>query len=451
MRHGPSLLARISLVLTVMGCASVVAADPTVAAPESVSIRGQITYNWQRHGAFSDPRGAGANSLTSSADKMYTFSGTAFLGMRPWAQGELYFNPEIAQGVPFTGNLVGLGGFTNGEITRAAGSTPTLYRQRLFVRHTWNRGGGTEVLEAGQNQLAGRVDRNRVVLTAGNFSTLDVFDGNAYAKDPRTQFMNWGAWTYAAYDYAADSRGFGWGAAVEWYQEGWVFRLGRMTGPREPNGLATDFSIGRRFGDQVEVEREHRLGGQPGKVRLLWWHNRAVLARFDDATQWQLANPGVYPDPRALVASRTGVQDKSGLGLNLEQAFSSAAGVFLRWMKADGKTETHAFTEADGSLATGLLLQGSLWGRGDDSLGIAFMQNSLSAQRRRFLEVGGTSFFIGDGSLDYKPETIWETFYSRAVAPDAWVSLGVQHVVNPAYNAARGPVNVLAIRFHADF
>ena len=427
------------------------AADAPEAAPESVSIHGQVTYNWQKHLAFSDSRGAGPNSLMSSAEKMYTFTGTAFLGMRPWANGELYFNPEVAQGVPFTGNLVGLGGFTNGEITRAAGSTPSVYRQRLFVRQTWNRGGGTEMLEAGANQLAGSVDRNRVVLTAGNFSTLDVFDNNAYAKDPRTQFMNWGSWTYAAYDYAADSRGFGWGAALEWYQDAWAFRVGRMTGPKEPNGLPVDFALGKHYGDQLEVEREHVLGGQPGKVRMLWWHNRAVLARYDDATQWQLANPGVYADPRALVSSRTGEQDKHGLGLNIEQAFSPAVGFFLRWMKADGKTETHAFTEADGSLATGLLLNGSLWGRSDDSVGVAFMQNTLSAQRRRFLASGGTSFFIGDGYLDYKPETIVETFYSRSVARDAWVTLDYQHVANPAYNAARGPVNVVAVRFHVDF
>lgn len=427
------------------------AADAPEAAPESVSIHGQVTYNWQKHLAFSDSRGAGSNSLMSSAEKMYTFTGTAFLGMRPWANGELYFNPEVAQGVPFTGNLVGLGGFTNGEITRAAGSTPSVYRQRLFVRQTWNRGGGTEMLEAGANQLAGSVDRNRVVLTAGNFSTLDVFDNNAYAKDPRTQFMNWGSWTYAAYDYAADSRGFGWGAALEWYQDAWAFRVGRMTGPKEPNGLPVDFALGKHYGDQLEVEREHVLGGQPGKVRMLWWHNRAVLARYDDATQWQLANPGVYADPRALVSSRTGEQDKHGLGLNIEQAFSPAVGFFLRWMKADGKTETHAFTEADGSLATGLLLNGFLWGRSDDSVGVAFMQNTLSAQRRRFLASGGTSFFIGDGYLDYKPETIVETFYSRSVARDAWVTLDYQHVANPAYNAARGPVNVVAVRFHVDF
>lgn len=101
-------------------------------------------------------------------------------------------------------------------------------------------------------------------------------------------------------------------------------------------------------------------------------------------------------------------------------------------MNADDKVETHAFTEADGSLAKGLLLHGSLWGRVDDSMHMAFMRSTLSAQRRRFLASGGASFFIGDGYLDYKPESIIETFYSRSVARVVGVTLDYQHVANPA-------------------
>ena len=59
--------------------------------------------------------------------------------------------------------------------------------------------------------MAGRVTKDRVVLTVGNFSVLDIFDDNAYAKDPRTQFLNWSNMAHTAYDYGADARGFGWG------------------------------------------------------------------------------------------------------------------------------------------------------------------------------------------------------------------------------------------------
>ncbi|HPU54420.1 MAG TPA: carbohydrate porin, partial [Burkholderiaceae bacterium] len=264
-------------VLAAVAAALCTGAWAQTADTEDWSARYQSTYNAQRHPAFRS-RYDGPNSLGASPDRMHTFSATAHWGTRLWKGGELYFNPELAAGVPFSRNLIGLGGFTNGEITRAAGSEPKPYIQRLFVRQTWNQGGGSEKLHADFNQMAATVDRHRVVLTAGNFSTLDVFDDNAYAKDPRTQFMNWGNWTYAAFDYAADARGFGWGAALEWYRGDWVLRAGRMTSPRVPNGLQLDFALGRHYGDQIEVEHAHTLAGLPGAVRLLAWRNRAVLA-----------------------------------------------------------------------------------------------------------------------------------------------------------------------------
>lgn len=415
---------------------------------EETSAKYQLTYNWQRHPAFNSAY-AGFNSMSAAADKMYTFSLTAHWGTRLWSGGELYFNPEIASGVPFTENLVGLGGFTNGEITRAAGTTPKAYRQRLFVRQTWNQGGGTEKLESDFNQMAGTVDRNRTVLTVGNFSTLDVFDDSAFAKDPRTQFMNWSNWTYSSWDYAADARGFGWGFALEFYQGDWVYRLGRMTGPKEPNGLPVDFNLLKHYGDQFEIERAHTLNDQPGKVRLLYYRNRAVLASFDDATAYLLANNPT--DKQTIFNVRNGEKIKQGLGLNLEQALSDQVGVFFRGMKSDGKTETYAFTEVDSSLSAGMLIKGNKWGRAQDTVGLSLMTNYLSPERRRFLEKGGVSFFIGDGDLQYKPEAIFEGFYNWNVVKGLWLTGDYQRIQNPAYNSSRGPINVFAVRAHAEF
>jgi len=126
-------------------------------------------------------------------------------------------------------------------------------------------------------------------------------------------------------------------------------------------------------------------------------------------------------------------------------------------MKADGKTETYAFTEADGSLSTGLVFKGGLWGRSDDAVGVAFMHNTLSPERRGFLAAGGMSYFIGDASansttsLAYKPEQILEAFYSFQMTRSTWLTTDYQRIQNPAYNADRGPVNVYALRFHAEF
>lgn len=415
---------------------------------EETTAKYQSTYNWQRHPSIASPY-ASINSLSASAERMYTFSLTAHWGTRLWSGGELYFNPEITSGVPFTGNLVGLGGFTNGEITRAAGTTPKVYRQRLFIRQTWNEGGGTEKVESDFNQMAGTVDKNRTVLTVGNFSTLDVFDDNAYAKDPRTQFMNWANWTHSAWDYAADARGFGWGVALEFYQDDWVYRLGRMTGPKEPNGLPVDFNLLKHYGDQIEVERSHMIGDQPGKVRVLLYRNRAVLASFNDATAYLLANNPV--NKQTIFNVRNGEKVKYGIGLNIEQAINSDIGLFLRAMKSDGKTETYAFTEVDSSLSTGVLLKGSQWGRAEDTIGLAFVGNYASPERRRFLAAGGISFFIGDGQLQYKPEMIVETFYNLSLRKGFWLTGDYQRIQNPAYNSSRGPVNVYALRLHAEF
>ena len=433
-----------------LGAAAVQAQQTdTSASEEFEQARYQSTYNTQRHPAF-PAVGSGLNSLTPGADTMFTFSLTGHWGQRLDSGAEVYLNAELASGLPFSGNLVGLGGFTNGEITRAAGSTPKPYLQRLFWRQTWNQGGEREWLASDFNQMAGWVDRNRFVLTAGNFSTLDVFDDNAYAKDPRTQFMNWGHWTYGAYDYAADARGFGWGVAAEWYRGDWVLRLGRMTGPKRPNELQIDWDLLRHYGDQIEVEHAHTLAGQPGKVRVLAWRNRAVTASFKDATAYLQSHPGA--DAQSFFQLRQGEKTKYGLGLNLEQALSPEVGLFLRAMKADGRTETYAFTEIDASLSAGTLVNGRGWGRAQDHVGLALMDNRISRERRGFLEAGGMSYFIGDGPLfRYRPERGVEAFYSLGVNKHLWLTADVQRIHNPAYNALRGPVNVYALRLHAQF
>lgn len=415
--------------------------------------RYQSTWNTQRHPAFA-AAGSGMNSLGPGADRMFTFSLTGHWGHRFESGAELYLNAEMAAGDPFARNLVGLGSFTNGEITRAAGTTPKPYLQRLFWRQTWNQGGEREWLASDFNQMARQVDKNRFVLTAGNFSTLDVFDDNTYAKDPRTQFMNWSHWTYSAFDYAADARGFGWGVAAEWYRNDWVFRLARMTGPQRPNELPVDRDLLRHYGDQFEVEHAHELNGQPGKARVLVWRNRAVTASFNDATAWLQAHPPATDEDRqAFFKVRNGEKTKYGLGLNLEQALSPDVGLFLRTMKADGRTETWAFTEVDASLSVGTLVNGRPWGRAQDHFGLALMENRLSNDRRKFLEAGGISYFIGDGPghFSYRPERGHEAFYSVGLGKHLWVTGDWQRIRNPAYNALRGPVNVYALRLHAEF
>lgn len=419
---------------------------------QSWDARFQTSYTWQKKPGFGAAY-SGPNSLSPDKEISYTFTTTAFLGLRPWRDGEIYLNAEMGQGVPFS-DLLGTAGFTNGEVTRVAGTNPKIYRQRLFLRQTWNLGGGAQRVESDFNQLAGEVDKNRLVLTVGNFSTLDVFDGNAYAHDPRRQFMNWAHMTSLAYDYAADARGYGWGVAGEWYQDDWTLRLGRMTGPLQPNMLPTDYNLYRHHGDQAEIEHRHEWNGQPGSVRLLTWRNRAILARYDDAIAYG-NSVNWAPDPQYgrqyIFKVRNTEQIKYGLGVNADQALSDDLGVFVRAMWSDGKTETEAFTEADRSVAAGVSLKGTRWGRPQDTVGLALARNDLSADRRHYLENGGISFFIGDGALNYRPETTLEGYYSWNISKGVWLGADYQRIANPAYNAERGPVNVYGTRLHLEY
>jgi hypothetical protein len=405
----------------------------------------QSTYVWQGKPAFAAAY-SGPNSLSPEREHSYSFTATAAVGWRPWSGGEMYLDAEAARGVPLSG-LTGLAGFTNGEMARTSGPTLRIYRARAFVRQTWGMGGEQDVIESDANQLAGKTDKRRWVFTAGNLSVLDIFDDNAYSHDPRTQFMNWSLMTHGAYDYAADARGYSWGAALEWYHDDWAVRAGRFIQPKEPNQQKLDPRIFRHYGDQLEVEHGHLLGDRPGKLRVLVFRGRAKMSRFRDAID-VAARTGGIPDINAV---RFGEQSKRGFGVNLEQALSSNLGLFARASRADGATETYAFTEIDRSISGGLLIKGAAWARSADTVGLAFARNGLASARRDYLAAGGISFFIGDGALRYRPETLVETFYDLAIAKGFRIALGGQYIRNPAYNADRGPAKVASMRLHAEF
>ena len=417
-----------------------------------VNIHGQTTYINQRYNNFTSSY-SGMNSMSAQKSMAYTWSGTLFFGARVAPNTDIYFNPEVISGVPFS-DLTGLGGFSNGEANKSAGLNAKFYSARAFLRQTINQEGEKVVLENEANQITQTVSSNRVVVTAGQFSTLDIFDDSRYAKDPRIQFMNWGNMTYLAYDYAADARGYSTGLAGEWYLSNWVMRASRMLAPKSPNGRDLNWQIFNTYGDQIEVERQHNIADLPGKVSVLAYRNRMILARFQDATNYVVANNA--QGTQAINNVRTNYQYKTGVGINGEQALTKDLGIYGRAFTSDGHTETMSFTEADNSISVGMGLNGTSWSRPKDTIGISMMQNGLSSYRKNYLQSGGVSYFIGDyagpgQAISYRPERIGEVYYNATVIKNVLAGLNFQHINNPAYNAARGPVNILSFRIHAEF
>jgi hypothetical protein len=424
----------------------------------------QLTVIGQHKPAFRAPYtnlGGTPNSLRPEAEDSWTVSTTAYLSWRLWDGGQLHLVPEVISLVPLS-ELKGLGGgIPNGELQKTGEPKPTLYRSRLFLRQTWNLGGEAAELEAGPLQRAGTVTARRVVLTVGNLSVLDVFDRNAYAGDVRQQFVNMAFMTHAAFDFAADARGYSWGLAAEWHHDAWSLRAGRFLVPRDPNQLSLDPRILRWYGDQVELERRHQIDGEPGALKLLLYRNRANAGRFDEALDALRADPsrnatactgfsygsGNATAPDLCWARRA--NSKLGVGLNLEQR-AGWIGVFGRAMVSDGRTEVYSYTSADRSLSMGAILDGERWGRPDDAAGLGWAGHAISAAHAAYLAAGGIDGFVGDGALSRATERVIEAWYRVSIVRGAWLTLDAQRIVNPGFNADRGPVTVWGARLHLE-
>jgi hypothetical protein len=403
------------------------------------------------------------NSLSPRAEWSFTGTATLFLGARLWAGGEAYVVPEVISERPFSG-LRGLGGaIQDFELQKTGSEAPTIYRSRAYLRQTFGLGGGVVARGSDQLQLGGRVDRRRVVVVLGNFSVLDFLDKNTFTSDTRQQFLSLAFMTHAAWDFAADARGYSWGGVAELYWDDWVLRVSRVTPPVEPNQLRLDFRLDRHYGDALELERQHRLLGRAGAVRLLAFRNREVMGRFADALAAYRADPGrnaaactsfSYGSANASAPDLCWVRRpdvKVGAGVNLEQHVTEDAGLFLRALWADGRSEVQAYTSADRSVSLGALAKGSAWRRPLDVAGLAGGLEWISTAHAAYLAAGGVDGFIGDGALRRAREANLEVFYSANVVGPLWLAASYQHVWNPGFNADRGPVDVLGTRLHAQY
>lgn len=147
------------------------------------NVHGQTTLITQGYPRFRSPY-QGANSLPGGGLGRETWTVSAMVGWRLWDGGEVYFNPEMAQGFGI-GSTLGLAGFSNGEAQKGGAEYPKFRAQRYYYRQTFGLGGGDEDVADAFGQLAGKRDIDRITVTVGRFAVGDFFDGNSYAKDPR--------------------------------------------------------------------------------------------------------------------------------------------------------------------------------------------------------------------------------------------------------------------------
>jgi high affinity Mn2+ porin len=414
------------------------------AAPEVWSLHGQTTLMDQYHPAFASPI-RGKNSLDPGSRGDETFDATLFAGAALWDGGAVYIDPEIDQGFGLS-DTIGVAGFPSGEAYKIGDATPYFRLQRLFFRQSFDLGGDAKPVAPAANQLGASQSEDNFVITAGKFAVTDVFDTNAYAHDPKNDFMNWSLIDSGAFDYAADSWGYSYGVSGEWTQDWWTWRLGLFDLSRDPNEPA----LVRGFGQYelvTEGEERHTLWGQDGKLKLLVYVNRARMSSYNDAVALGLLT---HTAPFTSLVRKPA--SKPGMALNLEQTISGDLGAFVRASLDDGSKEAYEFSEINDSLAVGLSLKGARWGRPDDTIGLAGVVNAMSRDAQRYFALGGLGILIGDGGLPrYHSEDILESYYSAPLTD--WLTAGgdYQFIANPAYDAVRGPVSVFSVRLHAQF
>ncbi len=386
MRFPPS----ISFVLMLLGLGSVAAraradtASPPVFVPQLLDA--QVNYVAQQldplHSAY-----AGPLSLPAAGDQALSRTFGAYLGVRLPAHLAFYLDGEL-----FTGSGVnrgtGLAGYVNGDVVRAgpgSGGKQRPYIARAYFDWNLPLGTASAPVASAQDQLPGQLPAQRIEIKLGRLALADDFDKNRYANDTRHQFMNWDFINAAAYDYAADTRGYTNGFIAAWVQPRWTLRYGLYQMPLQANGQALAAPLGRARAEQVQLSlRPFESDGLV--LRMLAYRN--------------IARMGSYTQALAIAAASDGAPD----------------------IVADGRSEDH--------------------------VGLAFDLNGLASAHRAYLAAGGCGFLLCDGALAYGRERVIEAYYRMQLGRYLQLSPDLQWVVNPGYNRARGPAKVIGLRMH---
>ena len=406
-------------------------------------LSGQLNLISQSHGRFASPY-QGGNSLPADREQALSRIWTVYTGVRLPGHTELLFDIESAGGRGL-GDALGVAGFMNLDVVRNPTLGPAPYIARAMVHTTIPLGGEMGQATPTALSLAAHVPARRIEIRAGKLGMADFFDLNAVGGDSHLQFTNWTVDNNGAYDYAADTRGYTYAAIVEYDSPRWSVRFGEALMPAVANGIDMDWHISRARAENLELELRPARGLT---LRLLGYVNHANMGSYDEAIDAFRSGRDPLPD---VVGHRAPGRVKTGAGVNVEYAFPAHARVFARTGWNEGHHESFAYTEVNNSIQAGGDLNGELWNRSRDRVGIALVSNGLSEPHREYLALGGQGFLLGDGALRYGREEIVETYYTARLWRGLSASGGLQYVDHPGYNRDRGPVLVEMLRLHVDF
>jgi high affinity Mn2+ porin len=414
---------------------------------DRIWLSGQANFISQWHPAFHSPY-QGPNSLSPQAQDATSRVLTLFTGLRLSMTTEFLCDIQETAGRGI-GQALGLAGFTNLDVVR----NPTIGKAPYVARLMWHQiiplSHETVDSERTPFSLFNKLPRRRIEIRLGKYSLADFFDLNTYGTDSNFQFMNWTVDNNGAFDYAADTRGFTFGAIVEYHDQHWSVRFSEALMPKVANGIHLDADVSRARAENLEFElRGSVLPHRQGVLRLLTFVNHANMGSYREAVDNFLN--GLTPKPE-ITAHPLQTTVKYGFGINFEQPLNDWMGLFGRWGWNEGRHESYVYTEVDETELVGLGANGKRWKRKLDRAGIAYVSNGISRDHQQYLALGGDGFLLGDGQLNYGRENIAEIYYTAHVWRGLYSSFDFQSIDHPGYNRDRGPVIVPSLRLHLEF
>jgi high affinity Mn2+ porin len=410
-------------------------------------LSGQANIISQWHPTFTSPY-QGPHSLSPEAQDATSHVFTLFTGLRLSGSTELLCDVQETGGHGI-GEALGLAGFTNLDVVRNPSLSHAPYIARLMIHQIIPLGHAKQPADQNPYSLFRELPERRIEVRFGKFSLADFFDVNTYGSDSNFQFMNWTVDNAGTYDYAADTRGYTYGAMFEHHDHWGTVRFAEVLMPKVANGINLDADLARARSENIEFEFHRKtIRGQTGILRLLSYVNHANMGVYQQAINNFLA--GLTPEPE-ITDHPLQTTIKYGFSGNFEQPLNDWLGIFGRWGWNEGQHESYAYTEVDQTDQIGAAFKGTLWHRKWDRAGVVFVSNGISHDHAEYLALGGDGFLLGDGRLNYGRENIVETYYTLHVWRGIYPSIGLQHINNPGYNRDRGPVLVPTLRLHVEF
>lgn len=442
------LLLLLSLVATASCCDD--GDDLTTVFPHNWDrfwLSGQANIIFQGHPGF-PALYSGPQSLKATGEHATSRVFSLYTGVRVFHRTEVLFDLESAQGRGIS-DAFGLAGFTNLDVVRnpTLGAAP--YVARFMLHHVIALSSENVESERTFLSLAPELPKRRLDFRIGKIGIVDFFDVNDVGGDSHLQFTNWTVDNNGGYDYAADTRGYTYGALIEYDQPRFAVRFGEALMPKVANGIKLDWNLRNSHAENLELEfTPEPFHDRKTAIKFLTYFNHANMGDYREAIRAFLARVDPRPD---ITAHRHPGRLKEGVGLNFAQELTPVWRVFLRAGWNEGRHESFAYTEVNNTIAFGVDVKGDRWKRKLDKIGSAFASNGLSDDHREYLRLGGFGFLLGDGTLTYGRETIWESYYTAHLWRGVFASGLLQFITNPGYNRDRGPVWVPGTRLHVEF